>query len=160
MKIKHTFLNRRLDLKASRIEAFVLPKVDFPLSLRCCTVLELDTPTNFNCSRICEIILRTFVGVAERNKNRSKYGMCSASIVLMHDNDMVITFTKQKIGKACYYHTVLNGSLWLYLVAKKILGKEDERKKKIWIWRLCFIFWQNREVCILTECKTQSNLAK
>ena len=121
MEMKYTFLNRRLDLKASRIEAFVLPKVDFPLSLLCFTVHELATPTNFNCSRICEIILRTFVGVAERNKNRSKYGRCSASIVLMHDNAMVTTFTKQKTDKACYYD-----SIWLQ---SKFQEKRMKEKK-------------------------------
>lgn len=88
----HTFLNLRLDLKASRIEASMLSTSDFPLSLLCCDPREFDSPINFNCSRICKTILRTFTGVAESSRNLSRYGMCSASIVRMHDNAMVITY--------------------------------------------------------------------
>ena len=87
----NTFLNRRLDLRASRIEASVLFTSDFPLILLCCDAREFDTPTNFNCSRICEIILQTFTGVADSSRNLSRYGMCSASITLTHDNAMLMT---------------------------------------------------------------------
>lgn len=99
----NTFLNRRLDLRASRIEASVLSTSDFPLSLLCCDAREFDTPTNFNCSRICEIILQTFTGVAESSRNLSRYGMCSPSIVLMHDNAMLTTFKFKKGNKKNYY---------------------------------------------------------
>lgn len=87
----NTFLNRRLDLRASRIEASVLFTSDFPLILLCCDAREFDTPTNFNCSRICEIILQTFTGVADSSRNLSRNGMCSASITLTHDNAMLMT---------------------------------------------------------------------
>lgn len=54
---KLTFLNRRLDLKASRIDPSTLSATDFPLSLLHCVILRLDAPKFFNCSRILEIIL-------------------------------------------------------------------------------------------------------
>lgn len=87
-----TFLNRRLDLKASKIDASLLSTTNFPLSLLHSVPREFDIPTNFSCSRIREIMRQTFVCVAERSKNLSRYGMCSASIALIQDNPIVMTF--------------------------------------------------------------------
>lgn len=47
---------------------------------------------------MCEMILRTFAGVAESNKNLSKNGMCSPSIVLRHDNAIVTTFKSKRMS--------------------------------------------------------------
>lgn len=95
-KVKPTFLNRRLDLRASRIEASVLFTTDFPLSLACWVVRRWHAPTNFSCSLICEIIRLEFDGSTESSKNLSKYGMCSTSVVRMQDNAIVITFKSKR----------------------------------------------------------------
>lgn len=91
---KPTLLKCRLDLKASRTEAFVLSTTDFPLSLLCCEIRVWDAPTNFSCLRICEIIRPAFDVLAESRTNLSRYGMCSVSIVLMQDKAIIITLKK------------------------------------------------------------------
>lgn len=92
---------------------------------------------------MCEMILRTFAGVAESNKNLSKKGMCSPSIVLRHDNAIVTTFKWKRMsisilvqsGSKCIRLTSTED----YIILHQVLPIHDAKPHVIIVSRIAKI---------------------
>lgn len=94
---------------------------------------------------MCEMILRTFAGVADSNKNLSKKGMCSPSIVLRHDNAIVTTFEGKRMsisilvqsGSKCIRLT----STGEHIILHQILPINDAKPHMVMISRIAKILF-------------------